>query len=38
MDSEQSGTSLKVYTKSGDMDDKLVHNLVKACEGMTLLK
>ena len=38
MDSAPSGTSLKVYTKSGDMDDKLVRSLLEACDGMTLLK
>ena len=38
MNSVQRGTHLKVYTKSGDMDDKLVRSLLDACDGMTVYK
>ena len=37
MDAKGSGTSLKVYTKSGDMDDKLVSSMLESCEGMTVI-
>jgi len=36
MDTMGGGTRLRVYTKSGDMDDKLVRSLQEACEGMTV--
>lgn len=38
MDAKDGGTHLNVYTKSGDMDDKLVSSLLKSCDGMTLIE
>lgn len=36
MDAIGTGTVLKLYTKSGDMDDKLVRSMLEACEGMSV--
>ena len=38
IDAKGGGSHLKVYTKSGDMDEKLVRSLLKACDGMELIE
>ena len=38
MNAQGAGTHLKVYTKSGDMDDKLVSSMLEACDGLTLIQ
>lgn len=36
MDAVQTGTHLKVYTKSSDMDDKLVRSMLESCTSLKL--
>lgn len=38
IDAKDGGSHLKVFTKSGDMDDKLVRSLLEACKGMELVE
>lgn len=38
MDAKSGGTHLKVFTKSGDMDEKLVRSMLEACPGMELIE
>lgn len=38
IDAKDDGSHLKVYTKSGDMDDKLVRSMLEACTGMTVVE
>lgn len=36
IDATDGGSHLKVYTKAGDMDGKLVRSLLEACDGMEM--